>query len=420
MSIDSQPNQVITIEETDIVDIDGHPVDVPVKVLFQLSPYPRVVIESEQLPVEVLGNETLKVSMRNGAQLDVMCLFRMFSPGEGSLIPKYLPSDVLDKKVPLKSVRFGILNFPKFFGSEYIRTESSTAQTHTPHIKLEASGWQVEITGVANLDDVLDELNRDGGYGFTYYGVISRMDRTTFSVEEVTSLLEVLRIFLSFVRGNYCSLALLEGEDELGERTWVRWGAHYVEGWKPRRSWFLSMGGGNTLLDLFPNFVSLLEREGQSMGTLSHAIDWYLQSNESATHVGIILTEAALERLSYHVLRRRRETDGTESVRKYIENALKELKLDRNLPPACNEIRKLKNWHSGPHAITTIRNDLVHPIPSLSDVSLDVHHEVWNLAQWYVEMILLKELSYQGKYRNRQCGGDRNGAIQPVPWAHMN
>ena len=419
MPINSEPNQPITLVETEIIDIDGQPVDVPVKVVFQLFPYPRVVIESEQLPAEVLRNETVKVSMRNGAHLEVMCLSRLFLPGKGSLIPRYLPSDVLDKNVRLKSVRFGILNFPRFSGNQDRWTETATDSIRTPHVKLEVSGWCVEITGIANLDEVLEELDRDRGYGFTHDGVITRMDGATFSVEEVDSLLEALRVFLSFVRGNYCSLALVEGEDELGERTWVRWGAHYVESWKPLRSWFLRMGGGDTLVYLFPKFVSLLEREDLPRGTIGHAIDWYLQSNDSATHVGIILTEAALERLSYYVLDRPRKTKE-EPIGKYIENALKKLELERNVPQACNEIRKLRNWHSGPHAITTIRNDLVHPQPSLNDVSLDVHHEAWNLGQWYVEMILLKELSYQGAYRNRLSDGDGSRAIQPVPWTPVD
>ena len=415
MPINSEPNQPITLVDTEIVDIDGQPVDIPVKVVFQLLPHPRVVIESEQLPADVLRNETSKVSMRNGAQLEVMCLSSPFLRGGGSLIPRYLPSDVLDKNVPLKSVRFGILNFPIFFGSQDRLTKTATDLVLSPHVKLEASGWCVEITGVANQVDVLKGLDQDKGYGFTYEGVITRKDGTTFSVKEVDSLLEALRVFLSFVRGNYCSLALVEGADELGEQTWVRWGSHYVESWKPLRSWFLNVGGGDTLVYLFPKFVSLLEREDLTMGTLSHAIDWYLQSNESATHVGIILTEAALERLSYHILRRPRR-GKKEPIGKYIDAALNKLELQSNVPKACNEIRKLKNWHSGPHAITTIRNDLVHPQPSLNDVSLDVHHEAWNLGQWYVEMILLKELSYQGTYRTRLSGGDKSR----VPWAPVD
>ena len=115
-------------------------------------------------------------------------------------------------------------------------------------------------------------------------------------------------MFLSFVRGKYCSRALVEGEDELGERTWVRWGAHHVESWKTGRAWMLKNPGGNIMAELFPKFVSLFESGDQPGKPLARAIDWYLQSNESAPHVGLILTEAALELLSYDVLGRPRRT----------------------------------------------------------------------------------------------------------------
>ena len=417
MPNNSEPNQPITLVETHIVDIDGQPVNVPVNVVFQLFPYPRVVIELEQLSRVVLQKEPFKVSMHNGAQLDAVWLYPPTFKGGGSLTAARLPADVLDKKVPLKSVRFGILNFPWFSGRQDRLTEAQTGSTQTPHVKLEASGWCVEITGVVGMDDVLKELDRDRGYGFTYDGVITRMDGATFSVEEIDSLLETLRMFLSFVRGKYCSLALVEGEDELGERTWVRWGAHHVESWKTGRAWMLKNQGGNIMAELFPKFVSLFESRDQPGKTLARAIDWYLESNESAPHVGLILTEAALELLSYDVLGRPRRT-GNESIRKYVENALRELKLESNVPQECNELWKLKNWGSGPHAITKIRNDLVHPRQDLGEISFYVHHEAWTLGQWYVEMILLKELCYQGKYWNRLSDLDGSSeAIQHVPWA---
>ena len=418
MPSNNEPNQAITLMETHIVDIDGQLVNLPVNVVFQLFPYPRVVIELEQSSRVALQQKgPFKVSLYNGAQLDVMWLYPPTFKGGGSLTAARLPADVLDKKVPLKSVQFGILNLPRFYGSQDRWTEVETGSARASHVKLEASGWCVEITGVVGMDEVLKELNRDRGYGFTYDGVITRMDGATFSVEEVDSFLEALRMFLSFVRGNYCSLALVEGEDELGERTWVRWGAHHVESWKTGRAWIRRNSGGDTMAELFPKFVSLFESGDQPRKILARAIDWYLQSNESAPHVGLILTEAALELLSYHVLGRPRRT-GKESIRKYIENALTLLKLESNVPQECNELCKLENWGSGPHAITKIRNDLVHPRQDLGEISFYVDHEAWTLGQWYVEMILLKELCYQGEYWNRLSVLDGSSeAIQHVPWA---
>ena len=59
------------------------------------------------------------------------------------------------------------------------------------------------------------DAKRDRGYGITYNGIITRTDGVDFSIEKVETLLEALRMFLSFVRGNYCSLALVEGKTKM-------------------------------------------------------------------------------------------------------------------------------------------------------------------------------------------------------------
>ena len=51
----------------------------------------------------------------------------------------------------------------------------------------------------------------------------------------------------------------------------------------------------------------------------------------------------------------------------------------------------------------------------MSDYAID---EAWNLGQWYIEMMLLSMLGYQGNYVNRLAPWrDDEQAIPPVPWA---
>ena len=417
MPTKNEPHQPITLAKTNIIEIDGQSVDVPVNVMFQLFPYPRVVIESERLPNIVLQKERFNISLRNGAQLDTMCLSRDLSTGGGSLIPARQPVDVLDKGIPLRSVQFSILNFPVFYGTQARYIDDEFHSTRTPHTTLEASDWCIEITEVPNTGDFVRTLKRDRGYGITYNGIITRTDGADFSSEKVETLLEALRMFLSFVRGNYCSLALVEGKDQDEKPSWVRWGAHYVESWNSRQSWFRWMRGGDILSELFPEFFTLFESRNEWKETITRAVDWYVQSNESATHVGIILTQVALERLAYQVLGRARK-EGRERTGEFIAKALRQSNLDPNIPQSCKELLKFPNWAHGPHAIVEVRNDLVHPKANLGNISQYVHHEAWNLGQWYIEMILLNILGYQGKYINRLSGWDeRDQAIQRVPWA---
>ena len=87
------------------------------------------------------------------------------------------------------------------------------------------------------------------------------------------------------------------------------------------------------------------------------------------------------------------------------------------LPDACEHLWNVRSWRTGPHALTAVRNDLVHPEEKLGDLPHEIYHEAWNLGQWYIEMMLLNKLSYKGEYANRLLTWrDGDQAIQFVPW----
>ena len=182
-----------------------------------------------------------------------------FGTSQGYLIPVRQPVDVIDRGLPIRKVKFGILNFPAVLGNQSIWIEDDQGHHAVPHVKLDLSDWFVGIKGVSNLSDVEKSLKQDGGYGLTYTGVVTHQDGTEFSVNSVEKLLEALRIFLSFARGTFCSLALVEGLDQKGQQSWVRWGAHHVEPWRSTNSWFRLFNGADILSELFPEFWDLFE-----------------------------------------------------------------------------------------------------------------------------------------------------------------
>ena len=42
--------------------------------------------------------------------------------------------------------------------------------------------------------------------------------------------------------------------------------------------------------------------------------------------------------------------------------------------------------------------------------------EAWQLAQWYLELILLRLFAFNGSYSNRTKQGKYIGQVEPVPW----
>ena len=150
------------------------------------------------------------------------------------------------------------------------------------------------------------------------------------------------------------------------------------------------------------------------------ALYWYLRSNESnALQAGIVLTQAALERLARLLLPNERYKTLTTAARK-IRAVLQEIAIDTVIPQCCKElrvVRKTKGLCDGPEILSEIRNGLVHA-KMRTKVGLDAYLEARDLGQWYVELLLLRLFGYNGRYANR-LAYKYEGRLEPeiVPWA---
>ncbi|MCY3994375.1 MAG: hypothetical protein OXF50_24340 [Caldilineaceae bacterium] len=410
-----EPNLPITLAETQIIDIDGQREDIPVSVVFQLHPSPRVVFESDTLAELTRRERHKRIELRSGAKLEVVLGAPYFDPDRLILIPVSQPVSVIDKGSPLKEVSFAILNLPEFYGQQDKMISDAGQWVRIPHEILKTSDWSIDITGVRNIGEAVKTLRRTRGHGITYTGSITRSDGTTFFVRNVEPLLEALRFFLSIARGAACSLALVRGKDEMSQVSWVRWGAHNSEPWLDYHSAF-PRGHNEILPDLFPEFWILFMDQENRKGSTLRALDWYLQSNVSAPYIGTILTLAALEGFAYLMLSRERKKG--ERTGEFIGSALSKLRIPLDLPKNCQELKSMKKWDTGPHTLVDIRNNLIHPRKDLGDVSNKAYLEAWELGQWYFELMLLSRLGHQGRYVNRLANICENEeSIVLIPWA---
>ena len=289
--------------------------------------------------------------------------------------------------------------------------------TLLPHVTMEPGVWRVELTAVPDVWNVVEELKHDSGYSIIYSGTLSRVDGAPFQSNDAAHILTALRAFLSFARGAACGITLIDGEDKGGQISWVRWGTYHTEPWKRRSSWFRELNGADVLSTLFSSFVRRLEKDAGQKYSLLRAIDWYTQSNITAPYIGVILTLASLECLAGLVLGR--DKRKWELTGNFIKESLVQSGIPVEIPEACTALPKIKkDWEHGPHAVTSVRNDLVHSKPKLAGVSDYAIHDAWKLGQWYFEMMLLSMLDYQGDYVNRLASwDDHDQYVLPVPWA---
>ena len=413
-----EANQPIPLGEMRIkFIIDGRSVRTPAKAVLNLFPSPHVVFAVSDVPREPWSvepaaqrpNVTVRsaplmsegpsvITLDNGIPLRVVPLSWMATQREGSFHPTQSPCVVLQTDSPIRSMQFGVLNFSWSGGDQ--------------SLILQAPPWSVRIEPASNLRELERTLRVARGYAITHQGIISRMDEKAYSVEEARDVLDGLDHFLSFLCGSYCSLTTVTGIDSEGNEAWKRWGSYHVSPWCRCRSWFdITVSGA--LMKMFPVFW---EKYIANKKDLGRAIELYVGANEAEViDVSIILTQAALELLSYLAV-------GSKSNRetgKWIADSLRKARIYLQIPTGfkeLEELRKREQCDHGPHTIVKLRNSVTHAESTCGHISLDAFYQAKCLGLWYLELLLLKFFEYTGEYAPRLTALQRAGETELVPW----
>ncbi len=325
----------------------------------------------------------------------------------------------------LKTATFHIVNFPSFLSTKeptdlFHRTRSGK-ERRLGRVFLEHDGWDIEIQELLGTSKLMEKLRAEGGYGITHVGRISRHKNHGFSISNLRSVLTDLHLFLSFAHGLWTSVVLPVGFDKQGNRVFEEWGVPLCSSWEPSLTWFDSHHG-QSLAELYPGFVKLLHNRGLGK-PVSDALYWYLRSNQAGTGPGtdggLILSQAALEKLAYAQLKDKKPNEHTGA---FLCRACRDLGVPIDIPKATaklyNANRKQKEkWEHSLHALVDVRNDLVHPKKRLGVEIGKIIVDAWNLSQWYIELIVLKLSCYNGQYSNRLRARWR-GEVEHVPWGN--
>lgn len=401
-------------------------VEASAEVVLRLAPRARVVIEFDLLlgdgaQHELQSQEYIDILTDDGTSVRAVVGGEWTLGGQkvsGVLVPVTQPVTALRSTDRISRCKFALINFPSLWGAGDIHrpTEKDGVSILVQRMPLHADSWTVEITGVDSVAVLDILLRRTGGSAITHAGSITRSDGSDFALEELDVLLDGLHLFLSFVRGSYCGLAFLSGQDSERKTVWKEWGSREVEPWHGPLSSWVHPGQSEALSAVFSGFWTRFTDPAWD-DTVSRVLRWYLRSNESSDSVvGIILTQAALERLSHAANNKRSGAPGDR-----IASALAKAGIDPQVPTQCPELMKLARrhkWSHGPHALVEVRNNLAHPNNRLGPVAAETYAEARHLGQWYVELMLLHQFDYSGPYRNRLRGaaGD-SPPIEDVPWA---
>lgn len=325
-----------------------------------------------------------------------------------------------DRRARLSRAVFHIFNFPDFLssgnGSRDLRYKTKRRMSRLGRVVLSHDPWEIEIQAHPKTAALVKQLNAEGGHAITHIGLLKRSDGRSFTIAAAERAIYDLYRFLSFARGQWTQVFGIAGFNVRDELVYQGWQQRISSPWGGPFSWF-DANNGTTLVQAYDGFVRLV-RDAKLGEAVDAALYWYLRSNRGGDSEGVdggvILSQAALERLSVAVLNKNGlPTNGYASERIY--QALELCQIPSAVPTALSRLSA--NWTDGPLAITKVRNELVHPKERLPDKPGAYAFEAWQLAQWFVEMFVLRLAAYDGVYGNRLRLNRWVGQIEPVPWA---
>jgi hypothetical protein len=339
--------------------------------------------------------------------------------------PKFVPiNGVGDDSTQMIRLAFHLFNFLDLIGTRRT-TEQSGTKTHSfEHVDLICDEWKVELKSLVSTRDNFKTLVAEGGYGLTHIGSLEKTDGTPFTGKDANEFLTAVRFFLSFAKGCWCEPSCAVGFDASGNRVWESWSSPR-EPWSTPPSWF-DPQNSSQLATLFPGFMTRWANDDWREA-LIEVIYWHLNANNSSRGIdtGIILTQAAIERLSYEYAvkdKRLLTVKGFKDIWASDKFRLlfSSIGLPLDIPIETPELKKLAsnspmNWLDAPHALTEIRNSLVHPEHKQRGQLKSSYYEAWKLGLWYLELAILRLCDYSGTYGNR-LKQQWVGQVENVPW----
>lgn len=300
-----------------------------------------------------------------------------------------------------------LFNFPKFRAGRAVHL---TANSFGALLILESNQWRLSIQGLPDgaTDRAWKQIEAEGGCYLTHVAKLERKDGAPFSVDEFEKQREMLASFLSFIKGRNYKLACSIGLDADGRALWQGLDHPPCDG--NVHSWF-SVEDGQQAEALFPLFVKRWYQSEEWKDCLRTAIHWYTQTTTDGglprLDAAIILAQAALERLAHHHLvvdRRMISASGLDQLRTSdrLRLLFSSLSIPIEIGAATPDIQKAAQdfkWVDAPHAMTDIRNELVHPV-SRKQVGTCIV-DAWNLSLWYLELSVLALCGHDDTYTSR-------------------
>jgi hypothetical protein len=303
---------------------------------------------------------------------------------------------------PSRLLSFSVVNFPRWPTRQGV------------HFSL--GDWQIDLAPSANPSAIYSQLRANGGFCITHVGWARKNTAQPVSAGEVAQLFDELHFLFSLARGAWACPFLPVSFSRTGSQIWQEWDLRNVDTWKGDASWFPTYHPDA----LTSAAAGLHSRWADPVWTepLKVAIHLYMESNIHGltNQSSLTLGQVALELLAWTYFVEDRKQFSASFFDKKLRAAdrIRHLLKAANIPTAIprhlgslassgSSLAPSGSWADGPHAITVLRNALVHPprLPGLLAISGRATLQAWQLTLWYLELAFLWLLNYSGYYSNR-------------------
>jgi hypothetical protein len=348
--------------------------------------------------VSFLFDEPLSTFIDNQQQ-ELLVISNQNAYQKATLVPKVTPLQFIgNDDTAMNRIEGRLFNF-----IDFRRGNGSSGSD----LILTSNNIRIIITAMANQKNAFDNLKSGGIYEQTHAIEITKIDGGMLTGVEANQVLSIVNGFLSILKGSWCHVVLPEGF-EGDNRVWFLLNTPR-ESYRNPFSWF-PIHSAKSVEELFNSFYTtlLFSEKFKLWKTLVY---WYqhANNNEKGIDVGIIIGQTAIERLAYYILVQDKKMLSENEFRamkasEKLRRLLSKYEIELEVPATLQVMKRnstLCGWEDGPHAITEIRNSLIHPKSKNAEAMDESMYEAWKLTLWYLEVCILKIFQYKGPYTNR-------------------
>ncbi|MDT7827993.1 hypothetical protein RQM65_04860 [Pricia sp. S334] len=322
-------------------------------------------------------------------------------------------------------VLFDVPNLRKFHGDIVKRELDGGLSSTSSRLVLTNKKFITILEMRHSFDSLSETLRNEGGYLFLHNGLIKKKrNNQLMTHEDLKNQIQCLDFFLSFFNGRAVCAMFLKGK--VGhQKVWEDYQYLNTENYRSSFSWAPTNIKSKHLQSLWSSFCKIWNyREDSSF--LTFAVKWYNEANmnEVSTDTRLIMAQTTLELIyNWWLIEKNQLITINDANNLAAENKIRlvlaQIGISYEIPVEFTGLilqKKKQVFKDGPNSIVYIRNSLVHSntnkIKGVTNLPPETRGEAVILANWYIELALLKILDYNGKYQKRM------GGVELVPWVN--